>query len=134
MTRTIKRTRLPLCGNKNNKADTMFRIYVYTVLTCYILYYCGTLLYDLYIRRIGEKADISQDEEAIDITDELESFQPIIVKRPPPVKKRTIMVLRAEMMMTGGIETEQLVPQISDFSTQGRLAELGRMVELWAED
>lgn len=44
------------------------------------------------------------------------------------------MVLRAEMMMTGGIETEQLVPQISDFSTQGRLAELGRMVELWAED
>lgn len=37
----------------------MFRIYVYTVLACYILYYCGTLLYDLYIRRIGEKADIS---------------------------------------------------------------------------
>ena len=134
MTRTIKRTRLPLCGNKNNKADTMFRIYVYTVLACYILYYCSTLLYDLYIRRVGEKADISQDEEAIDITDELESFQPIIVKRPPPVKKRTIMVLRAEMMMTGGIETDQLVPQISDFSTQGRLAELGQMVELWAED
>ncbi|MCI6551339.1 MAG: hypothetical protein MR450_10885 [Prevotella sp.] len=111
----------------------MFRIYVYTVLACYILYYCGTLLYDLYIRRVGEKADISQDEEAIDITDELESFQPIIVKHPPPVKKRTIMVLRAEMMMTGGIETDQLVPQISDFSTQGRLAELGQMVELWAE-
>lgn len=133
MTRTIKRTHFPLCGNKNNKADTMFRIYVYTVLACYILYYCGTLLYDLYIRRVGEKADISQDEEAIDITDELESFQPIIVKRPPPVKKRTIMVLRAEMMMTGGIETDQLVPQISDFSTQGRLAELGQMVELWAE-
>ena len=133
MTRTIKRTHLPLCGNKNNKADTMFRIYVYTVLACYILYYCGTLLYELYIRRVGEKADISQDEEAIDITDELESFQPIIVKRPPPVKKRTIMVLRAEMMMTGGIETDQLVPQISDFSTQGRLAELGQMVELWAE-
>ena len=133
MTQLMARTHITLCGKKNYKADTMFRIYVLTVLVCYIIYYCGTVLYDLYIRRTVEKTDNSPDEEAIDITDELESFQPIIVRRPPAARKKTTLAQRGELMMTGGIETNQLVPQISDFSTKGKLSDLGQIIELWTD-
>lgn len=132
MTLINRTTHLPLC-KKSNKVDTMFRIYVFTILACYFLYYCGTVLYDIYIRRTVGKTDTSPDEEAIDITEELKSFQPVIVRRPQQAKKKTTFAQRGELMMSGSIETNQLVPQISDFSTKGKLSDLGQIIELWTD-
>lgn len=112
----------------------MFRIYVFVVLLCYILYYCGTVLYDLYTgRKTDAASDALREEEAIDISDELEEFQPIVVLRPPSARKRTVRAQLAEQMMTGGIETNLLVPKISDFSKRGKLGELGQIISLWTD-
>ena len=115
-----------------------FTIYFWLVFITYIAYFLCTIGYEMY-KRYSEAAMQSShsDESVVDISDELREFKPVIVLRPPSTRKREnaamIRKRRAELLMTGGIEVEELIPKVSDFVQKGADSELARLVDDWKD-
>ena len=103
-----------------------FQVFLGFIVACYLCYYFCTVAYDLLenSKRAASEDDKAQ-EEVIDISDEVREFAPILITRPI-VKKQT-----AELLMTGGIEVNDLLVKVEDLSKDGENSELGGLLADW---
>ena len=114
-----------------------FQIFFGFIVVCYICYYLGIVAYDLMVnsKRAASEDDKAQ-EEAIDISDEVKEFTPVLITRPIVKKQKAAAQKRkqtSEMLMTGGIEVERLVPKVEELSQNGSQSELGGLLADWKE-
>ena len=114
-----------------------FQIFFGFIVVCYICYYLGIVAYDLMVnsKRAASEDDKAQ-EEAIDISDEVREFTPVLITRPVVKKQKAAALKRkqtSEMLMTGGIEVERLVPKVEELSQNGEQSELGGLLQDWKE-
>ena len=114
-----------------------FQIFFGFIVVCYICYYLGIVAYDLMVnsKRAASEDDKVQ-EEAIDISDEVREFTPVLITRPIVKKQKAAAMKRkqtSQMLMTGGIEVERLVPKVEELSQNGEQSELGGLLQDWKE-
>lgn len=114
-----------------------FQIFFGFIVVCYICYYLGIVAYDLMVnsKRAASKDDKAQDE-TVDISDEVREFTPILITRPIIKKQKAAALKRkqtSQMLMTGGIEVERLVPKVEELSQNGEQSELGGLLQDWKE-
>lgn len=114
-----------------------FQVFLGFIVACYLCYYFGTVAYDLLAnsKRAASEDDKAQ-EEVIDISDEVREFTPILITRPVVKKQKAAALKRkqtSEMLMTGGIEVERLVPKVEELSQNGEQSELGGLLQDWKE-
>ena len=114
-----------------------FHLFLGFILSCYLCYYFGTVAYDLLVRRkrAASEDDKTQDE-SIDISDEKRKFMPILITRPVVKKQKVAAIKRkqtAELLMTGGIEVNNLLVKVEDLSKDGENCELGGLLAAWKE-
>ena len=107
------------------------------IVVCYICYYLGIVAYDLMVnsKRAASEDDKAQDE-TVDISDEVREFTPILITRPIIKKQKAAALKRkqtSQMLMTGGIEVERLVPKVEELSQNGEQSELGGLLQDWKE-
>ena len=100
-----------------------FQIFFGFIVVCYICYYLGIVAYDLMVnsKRAASEDDKAQDE-TVDISDEVREFTPILITRPIIKKQKAAALKRkqtSQMLMTGGIEVERLVPKVEELSQNG---------------
>lgn len=112
-----------------------FQIFLVFVVVCYVCYYLGTLVYDLLLSSKRAAAEEnSVQEETVDISDEVQEFTPILITRPI-VKKQTAAALKrkrtAELLLTGGIDSDKLLQKVEDLSKDGKDSELGGLLADW---
>ena len=114
-----------------------FQIFLGFIVACYLCYYLGTVAYDLLAgRKRAASEDDKVQEEAIDISDEVREFTPILITRPIINKQKTAALKRkqtAELLMTGGIEVNNLLVKVEDLSKDGENSELGSLLANWKE-
>jgi len=114
-----------------------FQIFLGFIVVCYLCYYFGTVAYDLLTgRKRAASEDDKVQEEAIDISDEVKEFTPVLITRPIVKKQKAAAQKRkqtSEMLMTGGIEVERLVPKVEELSQNGEQSELGGLLADWKE-
>lgn len=115
-----------------------FQIFLGFIVACYLCYYLGTVAaYDLLAnRKRATSEDDKVQEEAIDISDEVREFTPILITRPIINKQKTAALKRkqtAELLMTGGIEVNNLLVKVEDLSKGGENSELGSLLAKWKE-
>ena len=80
--------------------------------------------------------DDKVQEEAIDISDEVREFTPVLITRPIVKKQKAAAMKRkqtAELLMTGGIEVNDLLIKVEDLSKDGENSELGGLLADWKE-
>ena len=74
-----------------------FQIFLGFIVACYLCYYLGTVAYDLLT---GKKRAASEDdkvqEEAIDISDEVKEFTPVLITRPIVKKQKAAALKRKQ--------------------------------------
>lgn len=114
-----------------------FQIFFGFIVVCYICYYLGIVAYDLKVnsKRAASEDDKAQDE-TVDISDEVREFTPILITRPIIKKQKAAALKRkqtSQMLMTGGIEVERLVPKVEELSQNGEQSELGGLLQDWKE-
>lgn len=114
-----------------------FQIFFGFIVICYICYYLGIVAYDLMVnsKRAASEDDKAQDE-TVDISDEVREFTPILITRPIIKKQKAAALKRkqtSQMLMTGGIEVERLVPKVEELSQNGEQSELGGLLQDWKE-
>ena len=114
-----------------------FQIFFGFIVVCYICYYLGIVAYDLMVnsKRAASEDDKAQDE-TVDISDEVREFTPILITRPIIKKQKAAALKRkqtSQMLMTGGIEVERLVPKLEELSQNGEQSELGGLLQDWKE-
>ena len=114
-----------------------FQIFFGFIVVCYICYYLGIVAYDLMVnsKRAASEDDKAQDE-TVDISDEVREFTPILITRPIITKQKAAALKRkqtSQMLMTGGIEVERLVPKVEELSQNGEQSELGGLLQDWKE-
>lgn len=114
-----------------------FQIFFGFIVVCYICYYLGIVAYDLMVnsKRAASEDDKAQDE-MVDISDEVREFTPILITRPIIKKQKAAALKRkqtSQMLMTGGIEVERLVPKVEELSQNGEQSELGGLLQDWKE-
>lgn len=114
-----------------------FQIFFGFIVVCYICYYLGIVAYDLMVnsKRAASEDDKAQDE-TVDISDEVREFTPILITRPIIKKQKAAALKRkqtSQMLMTGGIEVERLVPKMEELSQNGEQSELGGLLQDWKE-
>ena len=114
-----------------------FQIFFGFIVVCYICYYFGIVAYDLMVnsKRAASEDDKAQDETE-DISDEVRAFTPILITRPIIKKQKAAALKRkqtSQMLMTGGIEVERLVPKVEELSQNGEQSELGGLLQDWKE-
>ena len=114
-----------------------FQIFFGFIVVCYICYYLGIVAYDLMVnsKRAASEDDKAQDE-TVDISDEVREFTPILITRPIIKKQKAAAQKRkqtSQMLMTGGIEVERLVPMVEELSQNGEQSELGGLLQDWKE-
>ena len=114
-----------------------FQIFFGFIVVCYICYYLGIVAYDLMVnsKRAASEDDKAQDE-TVDISDEVREFTPILITRPIIKKQKAAALKRkqtSQMLMTGGIEVERLVPKVEELSQNGEQSELGGLIQDWKE-
>ena len=112
-----------------------FQIFFGFIVVCYICYYLGIVAYDLMVnsKRAASEDDKAQDE-TVDISDEVREFTPILITRPIIKKQKAAALKRtSQMLMTGGIEVERLVPKVEELSQNGEQSELGGLLQDWKE-
>ncbi len=114
-----------------------FQIFFGFIVVCYICYYLGIVAYDLMVnsKRAASEDDKAQDE-TVDISDEVREFTPIFITRPIIKKQKAAALKRkqtSQMLMTGGIEVERLVPKVEELSQNGEQSELGGLLQDWKE-
>ena len=114
-----------------------FQIFFGFIVVCYICYYLGIVAYDLMVnsKRAASEDDMAQDE-TVDISDEVREFTPILITRPIIKKQKAAALKRkqtSQMLMTGGIEVERLVPKVEELSQNGEQSELGGLLQDWKE-
>ena len=114
-----------------------FQIFFGCIVVCYICYYLGIVAYDLMVnsKRAASEDDKAQDE-TVDISDEVREFTPILITRPIIKKQKAAALKRkqtSQMLMTGGIEVERLVPKVEELSQNGEQSELGGLLQDWKE-
>ncbi len=112
-----------------------FQIFFGFIVVCYICYYFCTVAYDLLenSKRAASEDDKAQ-EEVIDISDEVREFAPILITRPIVKKQKAAAMKRkqtAELLMTGGIEVNDLLVKVEDLSKDGENSELGGLLADW---
>ena len=114
-----------------------FQVFLVFIVACYLCYYFGTVAYDL---MVNSKRAASEDEKtqevAIDISDEVREFTPILITRPIVKKQKAAAMKRkqtAELLMTGGIEVNDLLVKVEDLSKDGENSELGGLLAEWKE-
>ncbi|KGI60887.1 hypothetical protein BFS16_04245 [Hoylesella timonensis] len=114
-----------------------FQIFLGFIVACYLCYYLGTVAYDLLAgRKLAASEDDKVQEEAIDISDEVREFTPILITRPIINKQKTAALKRkqtAKLLMTGGIEVNNLLVKVEDLSKDGENSELGSLLAKWKE-
>ena len=114
-----------------------FQIFFGFIVVCYICYYLGIVAYDLMVnsKRAASEDDKAQDE-TVDISDEVREFTPILITRPIIKKQKAAALKRkqtSQMLMTGGIEVDRLVPKVEELSQNGEQSELGGLLQDWKE-
>lgn len=114
-----------------------FQIFFGFIVVCYICYYLGIVAYDLMVnsKRAASEDDKAQDE-TVNISDEVREFTPILITRPIIKKQKAAALKRkqtSQMLMTGGIEVERLVPKMEELSQNGEQSELGGLLQDWKE-
>lgn len=114
-----------------------FQIFFGFIVVCYICYYLGIVAYDLMVnsKRAASEDDKAQDE-TVDISDEVREFTPILITRSIIKKQKAAALKRkqtSQMLMTGGIEVERLVPKVEELSQNGEQSELGGLLQDWKE-
>lgn len=114
-----------------------FQVFLGFIVVCYICYYLGIVAYDLMVnsKRAASEDDKAQDE-TVDISDEVREFTPILITRPIIKKQKAAALKRkqtSQMLMTGGIEVERLVPKVEELSQNGEQSELGGLLQDWKE-
>ena len=114
-----------------------FQLFLGFIVACYLCYYFSTVVYDLLAncKRAASEDDKAQ-EEAIDISDEVREFTPILITRPIIKKQKAAALKRkqtAELLMTGGIEVNDLLVKVEDLSKDGENSELGGLLAEWKE-
>ena len=114
-----------------------FQIFFGFIVVCYICYYLGIVAYDLMVnsKRAASEDDKAQDE-TVDISDEVREFTPILITRPIIKKQKAAALKRkqtSQMLMTGGIEVERLVPKVEELSQNGEQSKLGGLLQDWKE-
>ena len=114
-----------------------FQIFFGFIVVCYICYYLGIVAYDLMVnsKRAASEDDKAQDE-TVHISDEVREFTPILITRPIIKKQKAAALKRkqtSQMLMTGGIEVERLVPKVEELSQNGEQSELGGLLQDWKE-
>lgn len=114
-----------------------FQIFFGFIVVCYICYYLGIVAYDLMVnsKRAASEDDKAQDE-TVDISDEVREFTPILITRPIIKKQKAAALKRkqtSQMLMTGGIEVERLVPKVEELSQNREQSELGGLLQDWKE-
>ena len=114
-----------------------FQIFFGFIVVCYICCYLGIVAYDLMVnsKRAASEDDKAQDE-TVDISDEVREFTPILITRPIIKKQKAAALKRkqtSQMLMTGGIEVERLVPKVEELSQNGEQSELGGLLQDWKE-
>ena len=108
-----------------------FQLFLGFILACYLCYYFGTVAYDLLA---NSKRAASEDD--IDISGEVREFTPILITRPVAKKQKAAAMKRkqtAELLMTGGIEVNNLLVKVEDLSKEGENSELGGLLAEWKE-
>lgn len=114
-----------------------FQIFLGFIVVCYLCYYFGTVAYDLLTgRKRAASEDDKVQEEAIDISDEVREFTPVLITRPIVKKQKAAAMKRkqtAELLMTGGIEVNDLLVKVEDLSKEGENSELGDLLAEWKE-
>ena len=112
-----------------------FQVFLGFIVACYLCYYFCTVAYDLLenSKRAASEDDKAQ-EEVIDISDEVREFAPILITRPIVKKQKPAAMKRkqtAELLMTGGIEVNDLLVKVEDLSKDGENSELGGLLADW---
>lgn len=114
-----------------------FQIFLGFIVVCYLCYYFGTVAYDLLTgRKRAASEDDKVQEEAIDISDEVREFTSVLITRPIVKKQKAAAMKRkqtAELLMTGGIEVNDLLVKVEDLSKEGENSELGDLLAEWKE-
>ena len=114
-----------------------FQLFLVFILACYLCYYFGTVAYDLLANsKRAASEDDKMQEEAIDISGEVREFMPILITRPVVKKQKAAAMKRkqtAELLMTGGIEVNNLLVKVEDLSKEGENSELGGLLAEWKE-
>lgn len=109
-----------------------FRIYVALILTGYVLYYLGMLAHDFLAGlRKGGDACAGNAEEAVDISEEMKLFEPVmIVRKTVPGKRETDRDHPApDALLAGGIEIDRLRPTLEQAVAENR--DVGFLVSAW---
>jgi hypothetical protein len=52
------------------------------IVICYIIYYVGMIIYDTYFKKNDIVQEAKTEEEEVDISDEVQQFQPVCVRKP----------------------------------------------------
>ncbi|QUB71754.1 hypothetical protein J4864_11545 [Prevotella multiformis] len=114
-----------------------FQLFLGFILACYLCYYFGTVAYDLLANsKRAASEDDKMQEEAIDISGEVREFTPILITRPVAKKQKAAAMKRkqtAELLMTGGIEVNNLLVKVEDLPKEGENSELGGLLAEWKE-
>jgi hypothetical protein len=110
---------------------TFGNIFTFIVI-CYIIYYVGMIAYDTYFKKGDIPQDIQTEEEEVDISDEVQQFQPVCISKDK-VQKPTHS-FSEESAMSGGIEVDDLLPMADELVEKGSRSVLGQTLAVkWEE-
>lgn len=110
---------------------TFFRIYVAFIIVVYVCYFIGMVIYD-FLASLAKGRDeaAAHAEEAVDISDEMKFFKPVMIVRNEPPKKPA-KATRNDLLMSGGIEVDRLVPTLQQAIKED--ATVNELVGLWED-
>ena len=102
------------------------------IIICYIIYYVGMIAYDTYLKKGDIVQDIQTEEEEVDISDEVQQFQPVYISKDK-IQKSTPPSCE-EPAMSGGIEVDDLLPMADELAEKGSQSVLGQTLAVkWEE-
>lgn len=99
----------------------------------YVLGYGGMVVNDLFFSKEGVELTPVMEEEEIDISDEVKTFNPVFIMKEDDIILEESSAPDDVVAMTGGIEINDLVPKLEDLSINGKNSELGAVVNDWNE-
>jgi hypothetical protein len=102
------------------------------IIICYIIYYVGMIAYDTYFKKNDIVQDAKTEEEEVDISDEVQQFQPVCISKNE-IQKSTPPSFE-EPTMSGGIEVDDLLPMTDELAEKGSQSILGQTLAVkWEE-
>jgi hypothetical protein len=102
------------------------------IVICYIIYYVGMIIYDTYFKKNDIVQEAKAEEEEVDISDEVQQFQPVRVSKEKIQK--TEISSSGEPAMSGGIEVDDLLPLTDELAEKGSQSVLGQTLAVkWEE-